>query len=56
MFLAQALVERGMLGAMAAGIAHARDRLELYIGQGNSTYVLIGAGVLLLLLLLKRRR
>ncbi len=56
MLLAQALVEHGMLDAMVTGVGHARDRLEIYIGQGNSVYLLIGAGIVLLFWLLKPRR
>jgi hypothetical protein len=56
MLLAQALVEHGMLDAMVTGIAHGRDRLEIYIGRGNTVYLLIGAGVVLLFWLLKPRR
>jgi uncharacterized protein (TIGR03382 family) len=56
MLLAQALVEHGLLDSMAAGIVTARDRLEIYIGRGNSTYLLIALGVVLLVLLVRRRR
>jgi LPXTG-motif cell wall-anchored protein len=56
MVLAQALVEHGLLDSLAAGILHARTHLELYIGQGNSTYVLLGGIVLILVLLFRRRR
>lgn len=56
MLLAQALLEHGLLDSMAAGFAAARDRLEFYIGYGNSTYVLIALGVLLLVLVVRRRR
>ena len=52
----QALVERGMLDSVASGVAHARDHLELYIGPGNSTYLLIAIAIVLLFLLLKPRR
>ncbi len=56
MLLAQALVEHGMLDSMVTGVGQARDRIELYIGQGNSTYLLIGIAVVLLFFLLKPRR
>jgi len=54
--MAQALVEHGLLDAMASGLANARYRIELYIGQGNLVYVLVGAAALLLLFLVRRRR
>jgi hypothetical protein len=56
MLLAQALVEHSLLDSIAAGIAAARFRLETYIGQGNSKYLLIAAAAICLLLLLRRRR
>ena len=56
MLLAQALAEHGLLDSMAAGLATARDRLEIYIGYANSTYLLIALGVLLLALLVRSRR
>jgi hypothetical protein len=54
--LAQAMVEHGMLDSMAAGLANARYRLELYIGEGNTIYLLAAAAVLVVLILFRRRR
>ncbi len=56
MFIAQALSEYGALSSMAAGIAAARDRIEMYIGSGNLKYLLFVMIALLVLLLVKRRR
>jgi LPXTG-motif cell wall-anchored protein len=56
LLVAQAMVEHGMLDAMVAGFAAARYRVELYIGQGNSFYLLIGLLALLVLFLGRRRR
>ena len=55
LLVAQAMAEHGLLDAMAAGIAGARYRLELYIGEGNTIYFLVVAGVLLALFLSRRR-
>ncbi len=41
---------------MAAGIAAARDRIEMYIGSGNLKYMLFVMIAILVLLLVKRRR
>ena len=54
--LAQAMVERGLLDSIAAGLGDARYRLELYVGQGNTIYVVIGVVLLLVLTRVKRRR
>jgi len=54
--VAQAIVEHGMLDSVSSGLAGARYRLELYIGEGNTIYVLIGAAALLILFLFMRRR
>ena len=55
-FLPQTLVEYGLITAMSARIIAVRDRIEWYIGQGNTKYALIGALAVLLFLLVKRRR
>ena len=55
LLLAQAMVEHGMLDAMASGLAGARSRIELYIGEGNSLPLLIVL-LLVLALLFRRRR
>ena len=54
--VAQALVERGMLDSIAAGITQLRYQIELYIGDGGSTYLLIGAAVIFLFFITRRRR
>ena len=54
--LAQAMVERGLLDSIAAGVSGARYRLELYVGQGNAIYVVIGVVLLLVLTRVKRNR
>jgi LPXTG-motif cell wall-anchored protein len=56
LLVAQAIAEHGLLDAMAAGIANARYHLEIYIGEGNTIYVLAGAALLLALFLFRRRR
>ncbi len=53
---AQAMAEHGLLDAMAAGVAGAKYRLELFIGQGNTVYVLVAAAVVLALIFFRRRR
>ena len=53
-FLAQAMVEHGLLDSIAAGWASTRYQLELYIGQGNTIYFL--AAVVLVLVLTRVRR
>ncbi len=50
------MAEHGLLDARAAGIAGAKYRLELYIGQGNTVYLLVGAAVVLALIFFRRRR
>ena len=56
LLLAQAMVERGLLDSIAAGLGNARYRLELYVGQGNTIYVVAAVVVLLVLTRVKRRR
>ena len=56
LLLAQAMVERGLLDSMAAGLGSARYRLELYIGQDNTIYVLAAVIVLLVLTRIRRGR
>lgn len=50
------MVERGLLDSMAAGLGSARYRLELYIGQDNTIYVLAAVIVLLVLTRIRRGR
>ena len=54
--LAQAMVERGLLDSIAAGLSDARYRVELYVGEGNAIWVVIGVVVLLVLTRVKRNR
>ncbi len=56
LLLAQALVEHGLLDSIVAGMAAAKYRLEIYIGQGNSKFLLYAAIAGCVLLLLRRRR
>jgi len=56
LLLAQALVERGLLDSIAAGLGNTRYRLELYIGQGNTVYLIAAAVVLLVLTRVRHRR
>jgi hypothetical protein len=54
--LAQAMVERGLLDSIVAGLGDARYRLELYVGQGNAVYVAVAVVVLLLATRVRRQR
>jgi len=56
LMLAQAMVERGLLDSIAAGVSSARYRLELYVGDGNAIYVVIAAVLLLVFTRVKRNR
>jgi len=51
----QAMVEYGLLDSIAAGLSSAKYQLELYVGQGNTIYVVIGVVLLLVLTRVKRR-
>lgn len=53
--LAQAMVEYGLLDSIAAGFSSAKYQLELYVGQGNTIYVVIGVVLLLIFTRVKRR-
>jgi len=56
-FLAQTAAEYGgLLNAIVAGIAATRNKVEFLVGAGNSKYLLIGALVLFVLFLVRRRR
>jgi hypothetical protein len=44
-----------LLDSIAAGLGNARYRLELYIGQGNTVYLLAAAVVLLILTRVRHR-
>jgi len=56
LLLAQNMVEYGLLESIAAGLGNARYRLELYIGEGNTAYVLAAVVVLLVLTRVRHRR
>jgi hypothetical protein len=51
----QAMVEHGLLDSISAGLSSAKYQLELYVGQGNTIYVVIGVVLLLVLTRVKRR-
>ena len=44
-----------MLDSISAGLSRAKYQLELYVGQGNTIYVVIGVVVLLVLTRVNRR-
>ena len=50
------MVERGLLDSISAGLGRAKYHIEVYAGQGNAIYVVIGAVVLLVLTRVRRRR
>jgi hypothetical protein len=49
------MVEHGLLDSIAAGLTAARYRIELYIGQGNTVYLIAAVVVLLVLTRVRRR-
>ncbi|MBP1597431.1 MAG: hypothetical protein H6Q05_2808 [Acidobacteria bacterium] len=56
-FLAQTAAEYGgLLNAIVAGFAAARDKVELFVGAGNTKYLLIAALVMFVLVFVRRRR
>ena len=55
--IAQTAAEYGsLLNAIVAGIAAASNKVEYYLGTGNLKWLLIGALVLFVLLVVRRRR
>jgi hypothetical protein len=54
MLIAQAVVERGMLDSISTRVAGVRFEIDARLGQGSTKYLLIGAGVLLVLWLIRR--
>ena len=52
----KSLFEKTLLDSIAAGVSSARYRLELYVGEGNAIWVVIGVVVLLVLTRVKRNR
>ena len=55
LILAQAMVEHGLLDQISAGLSGARYQLELYVGQGNTIYVVIAVVLILVLTRVNRR-
>ena len=55
LLLAQAMVERGLLDSIAAGVGDARYRFEAYVGADNSVYFLVAVALAVLLLFRRRR-
>ena len=56
MLVAQALVERGLLAGFIDSIGAALLQVDYYVGQGNTTWVLIGLAVVLGWIFLKPKR
>ena len=56
MVVAQAAAEYGVTSAIAAGIEASLFRLEAWIGHGNNAYLVGGAVIVLVALLIRRRR
>jgi len=54
--VAQALVERGLIESIIAGVGTLSYRLDGYVGQGNSKYVFVAVGVAILVFLFRGRR
>lgn len=55
LLVAQALVERGMLDAMVAGVQRGLMLLEVWVGVGNGKWVLAGVGLALAVLFFRSR-
>ncbi len=56
MFIAQTMAEYGILASIAAGLAAARDRIEMVVGSGNLKYLLLIVIAFFILFLAKPRR
>ena len=54
--LAQTMAEYGLLQALATGFAQLEYRVETFVMTGNNRYMLLGAALVLILLLVWRRR
>jgi hypothetical protein len=54
--IAQAMVEHGALSSLGASLARLRSEIDSYVGAGNSRYLLAGAALLAVYLLVRRRR
>lgn len=55
LLVAQALVERGMLEAMVAGVQRGLMLLEVWVGVGNGKWVVAGVGLALAVLFFRSR-
>ena len=55
-FLAQALAERGFLDQIAASLSSAKYQLELYVGQGNTIYVIVAVILVIVVTRVRRNR
>lgn len=54
--VAQAAAEYGAMSAIAAGIEAALFKLEAWVGRGNNAYLVGGAAIVLVAVMLLRRR
>jgi hypothetical protein len=54
--LGQALGEYSSTTSISAGFANLRGQIEMYIGQGNLKYLLIGTVMLVLVVWIRLRR
>jgi len=55
-FLLQTLVEYGLINSISARMVALRNKVEWYIGQGNTKYALLALLAVMFFLLVKRRR
>ncbi len=54
--LAQTMAEYGVLQALVTGFTTLEHRVETFVMTGNTKYVLLGACVVILVLVVRRRR
>ena len=52
---AQAMVEHGLLSGVAAGVGAAQYHIETILANGTTRWLLIGLGLVLAYVLLRRR-
>ncbi len=45
-----------MLDSLAAGLTRVRYQIDAYLGQDGSTYLLVGAAIVFLFMIARRRR
>lgn len=55
MRIAQAVIERGMLDSIGTRMASARYEIDARLGEGGTTWLLVGLGVLFVFWLVRRR-